>query len=325
MQNYEQKNNMLHQDPSLRQTADNAINNKSYDAMLHSLRRNNTSTINEELPPHGDENYNENLDGNFITENDAERQEEIRQAIEEVRRRNEDAERIKLVQKLQRLAGKQTPPNISTFDISHLRRLTMEYRALRQGEVIVKLFRRMLLFTCRVIEQGVSTMDSKQKFIDLRGWAESMQIEIDMYEEHFYDIYEFYLSSLSDNPLLILSMMIITNAAQHSMERKMYAALDKIGAKSGDVQKLVSQMREDDDESLLFMSTPGLVRSPGRSNIVVQGDDDKHENSENDEKDKRINNKFSVRMDDDTKDADTTSNDDLISTISLQTNDITNN
>lgn len=315
---------------SLERMAKNAMNNQSTNNEINHYSnsydiKNEYHNLNEQNNQHP-QNLQTNNYPDMKNINDLQRQEEIKLAIEEVRRRNEETERIKLIQRLQRIAGKETPDNIHTLDINHLRRLTVEYRSLRQSEVIVKLFRRMLVFSCRVIEYITNTVDNKHKMIDLRGWAESMQIEIDMYEEHFYDIYEYYLNSLSDNPIIILSMMIATNAAQHSMERKMYSMLHEAGATKEDFANVMSQMKEEEESLEFTHNVAGLVNTPGRTaqlhEVLKKKKNNRYHNNNNNKK-KQLSSKSSV-VREEKNNVINRDDDDEVSTISLHTTDLKN-
>lgn len=310
------QNMMENHTAPMNRLARNAMNNQSIP--VDSLNNNRTENIYTTAADSKD-TFKQDFSNDIPqdqTINDQQRQQEIQMAIEEVRRRNDETERIKLIQRLQRIAGKDAPSNIQSLDINHLRRLTMEYRSLRQSEVIVKLFRRLLVFTCRVIEHVSNSMDNKHRMVDLRGWAESMQIEIDIYEEQFYDIYEYYLNSLSDNPIIILTMMVATNAAQHSMERKMYSMLNKAGATKEDFANIMSQMKKEEMEE---GSTTDYTSIPGRSVHIHHEEDTKHMmGPTNKSTKKKHNNNNRLRS----SRLSTIKDDDQLSAISLLTDDI---
>lgn len=154
--------------------------------------------------------------------------EEITAAVVELRRRNEEMERIKMVNRLNRMTGNKLPTNVESCDINHLRKLCMEHKAIRASDTTVKLLKRMLLFTCKIAEEVSSKVDTEQTYVDLRGWSQSMEIEIKNYEENLHDIYDFYLTSFTDNPLITLAMSIGFSAASHSMERRMYKMMEKL-------------------------------------------------------------------------------------------------
>lgn len=150
-------------------------------------------------------------------------QEMLQRNILLLKQQNEQLERARLMHQLKRMAGEECPTSSSKCSTHELRKLAQEHKMLKRGDFVVRMMRRMLLFTSQLTEEVSKQLDKEKKVVDLTGWAQSFELEMQNYEELLYDIYDYYLTDINSNPVATLAFAMVTSAACHSMQRRICA------------------------------------------------------------------------------------------------------
>lgn len=150
-------------------------------------------------------------------------QETLQRNILLLKQQNEQLERARLMHQLKRMAGDECPSSSSKTSTHELRKLAQEHKMLKRGDFVVRMMRRMLLFTSQLTEEVSKQLDKEKKVVDLTGWAQNFELEMQNYEELLYDIYDYYLTDINSNPVATLAFAMVTSAACHSMQRRICA------------------------------------------------------------------------------------------------------
>jgi hypothetical protein len=92
----------------------------------------------------------------------------------------------------------------------------------KQSELNVKIMRRVLVFFCQFVE-GASKKFPKLG-LELEGWAESVYLTLETYDDILFDIHDEYCSGVKMNPIAQLFIQLTTNAIMYSMAKKLMSS-----------------------------------------------------------------------------------------------------
>lgn len=206
----------------------------------------NESEYNESENNESEYNYER---GNNMSPNENVYQERPRETEESIRTQKAFSlfQLKKLNQKGHTLSSEFTMDN----DLSEIRNEIARIKREVEIEKSIRLSRQGLTFISSLIETGNQRFDPFG--VDLEGWSESLNANIDDYDEVFEELYEKYQDKVSMSPEIKLLLMIAGSAMSFHISKKMFGG----GFSAPDIMNTVSNSMGGGLSGLTGMNTGG--------------------------------------------------------------------